>query len=294
MPKIAYIEKKFQAKTLEIISLANEIIEEYQAQGMDLSLRQLYYQFVARGYLPNRKKEYDRLGDIIGDARLAGLIDWSAIEDRTRELKQLNHYSDPGEIIRLASRWFRLDHWEGQEYRPEVWIEKNALIGVISGICNELDVAHYACIGYVSLSEMWRASERYEDMNAIDQKPIIIHLGDHDPSGMDMTRDISDRQDIFSFDSVEVIRIALNMNQVEEHNPPPNPAKLTDSRAPDYIRRYGPDSWELDALDPITLRNLIEDHVLSYRDDTIYEEVLYREREYQRTLENIEENWESL
>lgn len=295
MPKIMYTDKQFHSKTLKIIVQADLIIEEYQADGMDLTLRQLYYQFVARGIIPNSDAEYHKLGTIIGDARLAGLIDWTAIEDRTRNLKKNSHWDNPGQIIRSAAYGFQVDHWQGQKYRPEVWIEKEALIGVISRVCEELDVGHYACKGYVSLSEMWRSARRFSDMEQEGQTPVIIHLGDHDPSGMDMTRDISDRQYILSdFSGVEVKRIALNIDQVHQFNPPPNTAKLSDSRAKDYIRDYGYESWELDALEPRMLRDLIQETVLTYRDDELYNEVMEKEKEYKKTLNRIEENWETL
>lgn len=81
------------------------------------------------------------------------------------------------------------------------------------------------------------------------ERRVILHLGDHDPSGIDMTRDISDRLELFGAD-VEVKRIALNWDQIDEFTPPPNPAKLSDSRAGAYIAEYGDESWELDALEP--------------------------------------------
>lgn len=291
MPKVAYIDKKFQVPSLEIIQQANRIIDEYIADGLTLTLRQLYYQFVSRDLLPNRKQEYDRLGSIIGNARLAGLIDWNAIEDRTRNLESNTHWRDPGHIMRAVVSSFQMDHWEGQDYRVEVWIEKEALVGVIASICKELDVPYFACKGYVSLSEMWEASQR---LNGYQETPVIIHLGDHDPSGIDMTRDIRDRQDLFDTLCLNVERIALNMDQIEQYSPPPNFAKLSDSRANKYVAKYGNDSWELDALEPRVLRDLIKDKVTEYRNQEIYENVLRQEREYRDILSDIQDNWRTL
>lgn len=290
MSKICYIDKNFRQKSLDIINQANDIIEEYLNQDLNLTLRQLYYQFVARGFLGNRQSNYDLLSRTISDGRLAGLIDWNAIEDRTRNLKGNQHWDNPGQIIRSASWGFRLNHWEGQDHYVEVWIEKEALIGVIDKICRKIDVSFFACKGYVSQSEMWSAAQRLECFN----NPIIIHLGDHDPSGIDMTRDIFDRQKLFLGDCVEVKRIALNMDQIEEFNPPPNPAKLSDTRSKSYISKHGNKSWELDALNPSYLRNLIEKIVLSYRNDDIYQEVLNKEFEYKQILERVEQNWRTL
>lgn len=293
MPKETYIDKRFHPKTETIIHQVNEILDEYAADDLTLTLRQLYYQFVAHGLIPNKQEEYDRLGAIVNNGRLAGLIDWNAIEDRTRNLEALSHWTDPGEIIRSAAHSFQVDHWEGQEFQPEVWIEKEALVGVIVGICEKLDIPYFACRGYVSQSEMWRASKRFERYRNKNRTPIIIHLGDHDPSGIDMTRDIDDRQKLF-IGGIIVKRIALNMDQIEEYSPPPNPAKVTDSRFNEYSSKFGNESWELDALEPRTLQELIEKRALTYRDDAIYEETIKKETEYKSILDNIEKNWESL
>lgn len=293
MPKIEYVSKKFSAKSQIIIDQANEIIEEYQDDGLDLTLRQLYYQFVSRDIIPNKQSEYKRLGNILSDARLAGEIDWEAMVDRTRNLKDNNHWNDPGEIIRASARQFKLDHWAGQEFHVEVWIEKEALVGVISGICKKLDVPYFACKGYVSQSEMWSAGQRLHDYAEEGQTPVIIHLGDHDPSGIDMTRDITDRQDLFT-GAHQVVRIALNMDQVDEYNPPPNPAKLTDSRCAGYISEFGSSSWELDALEPRMLQRLIKDEVESFRDNSIYHDVLRQENKFKEILQRVEQNWETL
>ena len=293
MAKISYIEKSFTVKTLATIEQANDIIEEYQADDLDLTLRQLYYQFVSRDFIPNKQSAYKRLGGIISDARMAGLIDWKAIEDRTRNIKGNTHWNNPGQIVRAAARGFQLDHWDNQQYKVEVWIEKEALVGVISSICNQLDVDYFACKGYVSQSEMWNAAQRMEEYKDRGQQPVIIHLGDHDPSGIDMTRDICDRHITF-MGGVELERIALNMDQIEMYRPPSNPAKLTDSRCKGYIRKYGDKSWELDALNPRVLRDLIEGTVSHYRDNEAYEEIISKENEYLRVLKKVEDNWETL
>lgn len=290
MPKIVYTPKKFGAESLAIIARVNAIIEEYHAQGFDLTLRQIYYQFVSRGYMPNSDRNYKRLGDIVGDARLAGLIDWEAIDDRTRHVREVGHWDEPAAIMRSAASSFRLDKWKGQPYRPEVWIEKDALVGVIAPICAHLDVRYFSCRGYTSLSALWQASQRLlRDMRA-RQEPVIFHLGDHDPSGIDMTRDIEDRLRTFRV-PVQVKRLALTMDQVAQYNPPPNPAKLTDSRAEDYIDAYGPSSWELDALEPTVITALIEDAVLGVRDEDAWRGREDAEHDHRATLDGAATNW---
>ena len=160
-------------------------IAEYAAQGYDLTLRQLYYQFVSRDLLPNRQSEYKRLGDIINDARLAGLVDWEAIVDRTRNIRALSHWSDPASIVKAAANSFAVDKWADQPKRVEVWIEKDALVGVFEPVCEELDVPLFSCRGYTSQSEVWGAAQRLEKYLMADQEVVILHIGDHDPSGLD-------------------------------------------------------------------------------------------------------------
>ena len=271
MPVIAYIDKTFTRASLDVIEKANRICADYAAQGFDLTLRQLYYQFVSRAWIANKDTEYKRLGNIINDARLAGLLDWNYIIDRTRNLRALGHWPNPGSVLDSAAYGYLTDRWAAQPHRVEVWIEKDALVGVIAGACNRLDVPYFSCRGYTSQSELWGAAQRLIRHAKNGQDPIVIHLGDHDPSGIDMTRDITDRLALFGA-SATVRRIALNMDQVRAYNPPPNPAKLTDARASGYIARHGDQSWELDALDPATLDALVERTILDYRDQQTWDD----------------------
>ncbi len=292
MPKICYQAKKFSPTAQKIIDVANSIIIEYATQGFDLTLRQLYYQFVSRGYLPNRPEEYNRLGGIINDARLAGEIDWEAIVDRTRNLRNNSHWKQPQDIIKAAADDYRNNLWRNQPNYVEVWIEKDALLGVIAGVCTSLDAPFFSCRGYTSASEMWVASQRLIRRIDKGKAAYIIHLGDHDPSGLDMSRDIKERLTLFlQGRHVTVRRIALNWPQIQRLNPPPNPTKMTDSRAKDYLAKYGAECWELDALDPMTLVNLIRSAVTQLRDEDIYRSDLRAQEEGRRTLKEIVLQW---
>lgn len=293
MPKIAYIEKNFRKATLETITTANNIVEEYVAQGFALTLRQLYYQMVARGYIENSERSYKNFGNTIVDARLAGLIDWQHIEDRTRNLRQNGHFRDPSHIMKAAVDSYQVDKWARQPNRLEVWVEKDALIGVIEVPCQRLDIPYFAARGYASVSEMWEAGRRLQKWRDRGQTPIILYLGDHDPSGMDMTRDVTDRLDLFA-GGISVDRLALNWNQVEQYNPPPNPAKLTDTRAKAYIADFGLSSWELDALDPTTLAGLIEVAVEQFRDPDLWNEAVEEEEEGLRLLQEAADRWQEV
>ncbi|MEU6340200.1 hypothetical protein ABZ883_04525 [Streptomyces sp. NPDC046977] len=290
MPLITYVPKKFSSARQELIAKADEICRAYARQGFDLTLRQLYYQFVARDVLPNKQSEYKRLGDVINDARLAGLLDWNFIVDRTRNLRGLTHWANPEHIVDSVAAQYRTDRWADQPHRVEVWIEKDALVGVIAGVCERSDVDYFSCRGYASQSELWGAAQRLRGYVDRGQEPIVIHLGDHDPSGVDMTRDIRERLALFGA-RTKVVRIALTMEQVEEHQPPPNPAKLTDSRADGYISRFGSSSWELDALDPANLDRLIEDEIWTYRDADVWARSTDDMERQRRLLQAVSDRW---
>lgn len=291
MPRIVYTPKNFGEDALARIATANEILETYTAQGFDLTLRQLFYQFVSRALIENSEREYKRLGDLISDARLAGLIDWAQIVDRTRYIRQNSHWADPSKIVESASTTYALDKWNGQRYRPEIWIEKDALIGVIGGISQELDCPHFSCRGYTSQSEMWWAAQRLIGYQRKGQIPLIVHLGDHDPSGKDMTRDIADRLELFTGGKIYLKRIALNFDQVKHYNPPPNPTKFTDSRAEGYIAEYGEECWELDALEPGVIVDLIRDIVMEHRDSGLWDKLVDQETQGRGELAAVAANW---
>jgi len=283
--KLKYINKRFSIESLRMIEQANSIISEYQARGYDLTLRQLYYQFVSRNLIKNKQKEYSRLGNIINNARLAGLVDWNSIVDRTRNMQSNQHWNTPQEILEAAANSFYMDHWSGQQQRLQVWIEKDALLGVISRVCKDNDITYFSCRGYVSQSEMWEAGTYIGRLfKQYDILTHVLHLGDHDPSGIDMTRDIHERLSMFAGIRVPVHRGALNMEQIKQYNPPPNPAKTTDSRFQGYIKKYGHESWELDALDPDILVSIIQRYVSDIIDTEIREKVLKVEKQHKEKL----------
>jgi len=269
MPCIKYQDIKIRGAGLALINKMNSIIAEYEKAGYSLTLRQVYYQLVARGIIPNNERSYKMVGDYMSHGRLAGLIDWHAIEDRTRYVRKLSHWDNPAEIINSAVNSYRIDLWDTQPQYIEVWIEKDALIGIVEQVAQRFDVPCFSCRGYTSQSEMWAAAQRLSSASFGGERPCtVIHLGDHDPSGIDMTRDIQERLTLFASDDLELTinRIALNMDQIELYKPPPNPAKITDTRFTKYMEMYGETSWELDAIEPTQLDALIGKTITRYID----------------------------
>lgn len=293
MAKEKFVDHKFNAASLKLIETANSILSEYRSQGYRLSLRQLYYQLVARDYIENTLKSYKRIGNLISDARLAGLVDWEMIEDRGRETVIPTAWGSPAEIVRAAAKQFRVDRWMGQSCHVEVMVEKDALSGIIEPVCRELHVRFTANKGYSSSSAMYEAGKRIARA-MLRRKVHLFYLGDHDPSGIDMTRDIRERLGVFSeSNKIKVHRLALNYEQVEQWQPPENPAKETDSRYKVYAEEFGESSWELDAVEPRTLAELVREGIKGLIDQDQWNDVIKEEERMRNDLQGFADEYEN-
>lgn len=261
-------EQGFNRKSLALIERANLILEGYQADGYVLTIRQLYYQMVANNYIQNNMRSYKNFARLIANARLAGKVDWEAIEDRQRFLREVRNYQDHVQFFREMFPQYAHNLWEDQDVYCETWIEKDAVLGVVERPCNRYRVPYYSCKGYSSTSGMYFAGKRLEQKLEDGKRVVVLYLGDHDPSGLDITRDIEDRLNMFAgcIGQIHIERIALSMEQVRKYSLPPNFAKDTDSRAYDYKKQFGHSSWELDALKPEVLDALIDSEIVKLLD----------------------------
>jgi hypothetical protein len=291
--KTKYIDHNFYGRNPDLIKQANSIVAEYMAEDYRLTIRQLYYQFVARNIIQNKPVEYTKLCNLVVNARLAGLIDWDAIIDKTRSTESNIHFSSLGSILSLTAQTYQLDTRATQKYYLEIWIEKEALVGVIEPTCRDLDITYLACRGYISLTTLWEASQRIQEARQRDQKAVILYLGDHDPSGRDMSRDIRQRLDMLQAPA-SVRRIALTRKQVDRYNLPPNPTKMSDRRAVKYIAKHGQDSWELDALNPKTIDRIIRRAVTKYTDEDRRQKLIRQQTKDKGILDKISKNWKTL
>lgn len=255
----------------------NTILEEYRNDGYVLTLRQLYYQLVSKDIIPNNDREYAKLSNILKKGRMAGIVDWSAIEDRVRVPKLPYWVRDVQHAIQDTIEQYRVNRMLGQQRNIEIWVEKDALSNVLFRVTSKYHIRLMVNRGYSSISAMYDAHRRLRSGD------VILYFGDHDPSGKDMIRDIRERMKEFGRE-VDVRPVALTMEQIHRFNPPPNPAKITDPRAKWYIREYGRTSWELDALPPRELIRLAEEAVEELIDLDQYNRCLDRE---QRDIEAL-------
>ncbi|KIV56466.1 hypothetical protein AM501_09945 [Aneurinibacillus migulanus] len=252
-------------KQLVIVS----ITEEYKGNNIKLTLRQLYYQMVSKNFIPNLEKQYKNLIQLTGSMRENNVLELDEFADNTRVAIRYSYQKNVVSFIDNSINQYRycLDTRDGQKTYIEVWVEKEALRSVFKPITDELDVPLFICRGYPSTSSLFEQAKfilrktEYEEI----EKVIILYFGDHDPSGKQIPEAI---QNIFHQDYqmkfVKVVPCALKLEQVREYKLPPNPAKLTDPRADGYIRKYGVESWELDAVPPLELQNIIRNRILNH------------------------------
>jgi hypothetical protein len=279
-----------------MIELVNEIINEYQQAGYILSLRQLYYQLVSRDIIPNKQNEYIKLSGILKIARMNGLTDWTAIEDRTRKPKIPSYWENPQDILQDAINSYQVDRQLSQNVHIEVMIEKDALSSIVSRITSKYGIPLSINRGYSSCSSVYSTYQRI--INSEKKQVKILYCGDYDPSGIDMIADLTNRINEFiigdlifnrinqSFD-FDIIPIALTREQIELYNPPPNPVKMTDSRAKKFIKDLGCNCYEVDALRPDVLTDILENSILENIDLTKYEEAIKIEQVHKKKLSKL-------
>ncbi len=273
----------------EIVAHALDIARDYRRRGMTLTIRSVYYQLVIRGLLDNKASEAKRVQASVGRARLRGDYPWDLLVDTARTLHRHGRARPIGaaealtsmsrDVPTLPDQWVHASRWAGQPVQPLVIIEKEAMVGVIRNTCDELQVPWGATRGYCSHGHLYAIGQELHRMRRRDpmlRRVDILYAGDHDPDGMEIPRSFMDGLDTMELHSPELVmpgrtlhRIALNPDQVAQLETPPFPAKETSSRYAAYAAEYGDDCYELDAMDPDALCDLIRAEVDSRYDTAL-------------------------
>ncbi len=202
--KRCYTPKTFYRKTADLLAECDAICTTYFEKGYRLTLRQLFYQLLVRGRIKNTVREYKNLGVVVTDGRYAGVLDWEHITDRVRVIKQTPRWEGMEDFLISNAVDYNIDTWPFQEYRPEVWIEKDALIELAEEACNPFDIPFIAVKAYNSASAMWAASKRFREYARDGQKPLILHLGDHDYTGDDCSRFLKQGMELLTGSPIEL------------------------------------------------------------------------------------------
>tara|TARA_R100001443_G_C3330066_1_gene172115 strand:- start:104 stop:1063 length:960 start_codon:yes stop_codon:yes gene_type:complete len=291
------MSSRYQQNKIETIGLARDLAQEYRLDNLVLTLRQMYYQFVARGWEDNGQHVYKRLGTILTEARFNGNFAVGNLEDRGRSAGEgdwSTYTIDVDQAIKdcayyvnqFPSWTLNASRWWGQPDLVSVWVEKEALSGVFDAPCRELGVPLFPCKGYPSVSTLYAWHKKVVEARRVmrnsgitpPERAVILYFGDHDPDGWEIPR--SSERNLHKLQALDgedytirFIRCALNMDQIREYNPPPFPAKTTSARYAGYFEEHDTDhAWELDALEPRVLRDLITEQVEAYFDEDIHAE----------------------
>ncbi len=271
-----------------------EIVEYYESIDIKLTNRQLYYQLVGKDLIPNYMEVYKRICVFLTDMRYCGLIDWNSIEDLARVPKRPSQWESISDLIKSATQQYRLPRWNGQQYYLEMYCEKEAGVNVLSTVARKYHIHFGYNKGYSSAAAMYGLSKRIQEQIHDGKEVKILYFGDHDASGLDMIRDITDRTEEFLTEGdnytdpdFEIVPVSLTMDQIKLYNPPANPAKMTDPRAKWYIERFGKVSWELDAIDALELRTIAEKSILEYIDMDEFNSWIKREKKESKTLKKF-------
>jgi len=224
------------------------ILEYYKNKGTRITLRHLYYKLVSKRIIVGKKGQYDSIRKLMTTAReehyfpIDCLIDSSRVPVIRSQYENIQNYGNA-----VVSSYTR-DRWESQDTYVEVWIEKASMTGILKDITRKYCVPLVIGNGYNSLPAVIEGVNRISSYGKDDN--VIIYLGDLDPSGIDMDREIRQRFIKHFHIEPDMQRIALTIEQTQEFNLAPQlEIKKTDPRYPKYKALYGDDSWELEALD---------------------------------------------
>ena len=235
-------------KTLQMLAAAQEVLEA----NHPMTVRQVYYQLVSRQVIENKQSCYKAVSKLLVQARQEGEIAWEWIEDRLREPRRISMWEGLPDFAETARAAYRRNVWHTQPCYIECWLEKDALSGIFEGILQAYGVTLNVGRGYDGWDSIHNASIRYGN----GENVTVLYYGDLDPSGEDMVRSLRERLGSFGC-CPDIIKVALTLQDVEEYELPPDPAKTTDTRRAAFVEKYGDISVELDALPVDALRQRI-------------------------------------
>ena len=303
---------KFRRKNRLLVRDAVRILQEEQP----VTLRQLYYRLISTGSLKNSVSEYRRLGQVMTRLREAGDIPYDWIVDHTRATIKPSSWSGLSDFGDAARDAYRKDLWASLPAHVEVFVEKDAVAGTIQPITSQFDVALRVCRGYSSVSFAGEIATLYHRI----QKPIYAYyLGDFDPWGFDLERDLreklkrysgvplicdsdhldeDDDDDVMGEDIARLLRkkvaevgsgivwtrLAVIEDDFDEFDLIRLPVKQSDKRAKAFVKRHGESCAEVDAIPPTELRRRVEDAINSHIDQERWSKLKAIEAVEQQTL----------
>jgi hypothetical protein len=253
-----------------------------------MTLRQLYYRLVSAGALNNHQKEYNRLKVLMGRLREEGDLPRTWIVDHVRTTYKPSSWSGLGEYGDSVRECYRKDFWSSLGCHVEILVEKDAVAGTLQPVTSKYDVALRVLRGYSSISFAGEIADEWSDID----KPInAYYLGDYDPSGMDIERDVREKIQRYGNCEFEWTRLAILEDDFDEFDLIPLPIKLSDKRAASFLDQHGKHCAELDALPPTELRRRVEEAILSHVDREVWARLQNIEEIEKKTMQEYVDKW---
>jgi len=251
-----------------------------------MTVRQVFYQMATKGFVPKTEEAYrGTICRLLTQLRLRGIIPFGWIADNTRWMRKPITHTDMEEVLKYNVQAYRRSVWATMPSYVEVWIEKDALAGVLYEVTESWDVPLMVTRGYPSLSYVYEAAQA---IGSKGKPAYIYYFGDYDPSGMDISRVLEERLREFAPEAdMHFERVAVNPWQISHYNLPTRPTKKTDSRA----RQFNGDSVELDAMPPEMLKDLVENVIQQHIDRKEYENLIKTERLERESFKEIYAYW---
>jgi len=251
-----------------ILAQVQSILDEYD---YPLSLRQIYYQLVSRQIIENVESEYRKLSRLTVIGRDDQILDEEKFTDRLRQIEQPNTWTDLTDFMESVRRSYRRDYWIDQPSHIEIWLEKDALRGVVEPVTNKYGVPLLVVRGQVSRTAIYQAYQRFSEQT--DKECYLYYFGDFDPSGITIYESFVNRLRGFNGSNLDITfnRVALTQEQIDRYNLPPAPAKKTDPNTSKFIGQHGDNVAELDALPPDVLIELVQQSIVQHIDMDIWD-----------------------
>ena len=229
-----------------------EILDGYD--GDRISIRHLCYRLASVGVIPKTEAAFSLVGKHLAKWRFDGRISFNRFVDSTRWYYGAKTFDDLEEALANTAETYRKNLWQEQRHLVEIWVEKEAVAGIVSPVGNSWGIRTFVCRGFASITSTWEAAETFKEAIESGKDPVILYLGDHDDSGHKIDRAIFEKH--FGHygirDLVDFRRVAVLPEQIEELNLPTRPPK----KAWD-----GGDCVEIDTLSSEQIRTLLEDEI---------------------------------
>lgn len=274
----------FRAKNQSLQREAVVILEREQP----MTLRSLFYRCVSAGFLSNSQQEYKRLGSVMTRLREARQVPFAWIVDHVRATLKPSSWSGLADFGDTVRRAYRKDLWAGMPHHIEVFVEKDAIAGTIQPVTAEYDVALQVCRGYASLSFVGEIAEQWKEI----EKPVYAYyVGDFDPSGFDIERDLKEKLKRYSGREFYWSRLAVRDEDFALHDLIALPVKASDNRARNFRAAHGDACAEVDALPPTELRARVRSAIEGHIEQDRWEKLQRTERLERQTILDLVGQW---